>query len=123
MGPFTLAVDTKSSSLVSSDVSNRKIKNLQLQTKKCFASVSMEEEKPFDFLRILFNKLSYEKVCRMSVSLYVICVCGDTFACLFKHEKKGFSEGIIAGGTAGVVVETALYPIDTIKTRLQAGVS
>ncbi|XP_076928350.1 S-adenosylmethionine carrier 1, chloroplastic/mitochondrial-like [Bidens hawaiensis] len=28
-------------------------------------------------------------------------------------------EGFIAGGTAGVV-ETALYPIDTIKTRLQA---
>lgn len=31
-----------------------------------------------------------------------------------------FAEGFIAGGTAGVVVETALYPIDTIKTRLQA---
>ncbi|GJN06200.1 hypothetical protein PR202_ga23904 [Eleusine coracana subsp. coracana] len=30
------------------------------------------------------------------------------------------AEGSIAGGTAGVVVETALYPIDTIKTRLQA---
>lgn len=30
-----------------------------------------------------------------------------------------FAEGVIAGGTAGVVVETALYPIDTIKTRLQ----
>lgn len=30
------------------------------------------------------------------------------------------AEGFIAGGTAGVVVETALYPIDTIKTRLQA---
>lgn len=29
------------------------------------------------------------------------------------------AEGFIAGGTAGVVVETALYPIDTIKTRLQ----
>jgi solute carrier family 25 S-adenosylmethionine transporter 26 len=29
------------------------------------------------------------------------------------------AEGVIAGGTAGVVVETALYPIDTIKTRLQ----
>ncbi|KAL7176117.1 hypothetical protein ACSBR2_029644 [Camellia fascicularis] len=29
-------------------------------------------------------------------------------------------EGAIAGGAAGVVVETALYPIDTIKTRLQA---
>lgn len=32
-----------------------------------------------------------------------------------------FTDGFIAGGTAGVVVETALYPIDTIKTRLQAG--
>jgi solute carrier family 25 S-adenosylmethionine transporter 26 len=28
-------------------------------------------------------------------------------------------EGALAGGAAGVVVETALYPIDTIKTRLQ----
>jgi hypothetical protein len=31
----------------------------------------------------------------------------------------GITEGAIAGATAGVVVETALYPIDTIKTRLQ----
>lgn len=30
-----------------------------------------------------------------------------------------FAEGVIAGGAAGVVVEAALYPIDTIKTRLQ----
>uniref|UniRef100_A0A5B7BLK2 S-adenosylmethionine carrier 1 n=1 Tax=Davidia involucrata TaxID=16924 RepID=A0A5B7BLK2_DAVIN len=29
-------------------------------------------------------------------------------------------EGAIAGGAAGGVVETVLYPIDTIKTRLQA---
>lgn len=29
-------------------------------------------------------------------------------------------EGAVAGATAGAVVETALYPIDTIKTRLQA---
>ncbi|KAG6602199.1 S-adenosylmethionine carrier 1, chloroplastic/mitochondrial, partial [Cucurbita argyrosperma subsp. sororia] len=29
-------------------------------------------------------------------------------------------EGAIAGGAAGLVVEAALYPIDTIKTRLQA---
>lgn len=29
-------------------------------------------------------------------------------------------EGAVAGATAGVVVETVLYPIDTIKTRLQA---
>jgi hypothetical protein len=28
-------------------------------------------------------------------------------------------DGAIAGAAAGVVVETALYPIDTIKTRLQ----
>ncbi|KAM0933452.1 putative mitochondrial carrier protein [Dioscorea sansibarensis] len=43
----------------------------------------MEEEKPFNFFRVLF-------------------------------------EGFVAGATAGVVVESALYPIDTIKTRLQA---
>lgn len=79
MAPLTLCVDAKTSS----DVSNRKTQNLQLETKKLFASVSMGEEKPFDFFRVLF-------------------------------------EGVIAGGTAGVVVETALYPIDTIKTRLQA---
>lgn len=30
-------------------------------------------------------------------------------------------EGAIAGAAAGVVVEAVLYPIDTIKTRLQAG--
>ncbi|KAK1693575.1 hypothetical protein QYE76_010272 [Lolium multiflorum] len=29
-------------------------------------------------------------------------------------------DGAIAGAAAGVVVETALYPIDTVKTRLQA---
>lgn len=79
MAPLTLGVDAKTSS----DVSDWKMQNLQLETKKLFASVSMGEEKPFDFFRILF-------------------------------------EGVIAGGTAGVVVETALYPIDTIKTRLQA---
>ncbi|XP_030463344.2 S-adenosylmethionine carrier 1, chloroplastic/mitochondrial isoform X2 [Syzygium oleosum] len=33
---------------------------------------------------------------------------------------RTFFDGVMAGGTAGVVVETALYPIDTIKTRLQA---
>ncbi|XVE55103.1 hypothetical protein DITRI_Ditri03aG0133900 [Diplodiscus trichospermus] len=30
-----------------------------------------------------------------------------------------FYESVIAGAAAGVIVETALYPIDTIKTRLQ----
>lgn len=83
MGPLTLSVDTKSSSPVSPDGSSRKMQNIQMERRKSFASVSMKEEKPFDFLRIIF-------------------------------------EGVIAGGTAGVVVETALYPIDTIKTRLQA---
>ncbi|KAE8651960.1 hypothetical protein Csa_006451 [Cucumis sativus] len=67
-----VAMDAKTSSLPSSG-----------DSRKVFACVSMKEEKPFDFLRTVF-------------------------------------EGVIAGGTAGVVVETALYPIDTIKTRLQA---
>ncbi|XP_058740835.1 S-adenosylmethionine carrier 1, chloroplastic/mitochondrial-like [Vicia villosa] len=32
---------------------------------------------------------------------------------------RALYEGCIAGGVAGVAVEAALYPIDTIKTRLQ----
>ncbi|KAK3030459.1 hypothetical protein RJ639_039144 [Escallonia herrerae] len=48
-----------------------------------------------------------------------------SFASVRTGEEKPFDfcrtffEGFIAGGTAGVVVETSLYPIDTIKTRLQ----
>ncbi|XP_010268593.1 PREDICTED: S-adenosylmethionine carrier 1, chloroplastic/mitochondrial-like isoform X2 [Nelumbo nucifera] len=80
MCPPSLTMDVKSSP---ADALKNKMSNSQLEPQKFFASVSMGEEKPFDFLRILF-------------------------------------EGVIAGGTAGVVVETALYPIDTIKTRLQA---
>ncbi|XP_052190516.1 S-adenosylmethionine carrier 1, chloroplastic/mitochondrial [Diospyros lotus] len=83
MGPLTLAVGSKATSMVSSDGSTGKVKKLPLETRRFFASVSTREDKPFDFFRTLF-------------------------------------EGVIAGGTAGVVVETVLYPIDTIKTRLQA---
>ncbi|KAH6759053.1 S-adenosylmethionine carrier 2 [Perilla frutescens var. frutescens] len=42
-------------------------------------------------------------------------------------QKKSFDflgmlcESAVAGAAAGAVVETVLYPIDTIKTRLQAG--
>ncbi|KAF3440483.1 hypothetical protein FNV43_RR18767 [Rhamnella rubrinervis] len=80
MGPLTLAVDAKS---CSTDAGDKRVQNLPLEIRKSFASVSMGEEKPFDFFRTVF-------------------------------------EGVVAGGAAGVVVETALYPIDTIKTRLQA---
>ncbi|KAI3427515.1 uncharacterized protein J3R85_009572, partial [Psidium guajava] len=83
MGPLALAFDTKRASQAPLDMLIMKPQNLQLDATKFFASVSMGEEKPFDFIRTFF-------------------------------------EGVIAGGTAGVVVETALYPIDTIKTRLQA---
>ncbi|XP_010261039.1 PREDICTED: S-adenosylmethionine carrier 1, chloroplastic/mitochondrial isoform X2 [Nelumbo nucifera] len=83
MGPLTLFVDAKSSPADFSGSHKSKICNSQWDQRKFFASISTSEEKPFNFLRVLF-------------------------------------EGVIAGGTAGVIVETALYPIDTIKTRLQA---
>ncbi|KAK1259383.1 hypothetical protein QJS04_geneDACA005469 [Acorus gramineus] len=83
MGPPTLAVDARSSPAVSSDLPKCALGIIQLPGSRPFASVTVKDEKPFDFLRVLF-------------------------------------EGSIAGGAAGVVVETALYPIDTIKTRLQA---
>nr|XP_010915071.1 S-adenosylmethionine carrier 1, chloroplastic/mitochondrial [Elaeis guineensis] len=82
MGPPILAVDARSSA-VSSDASSSKFHHPIMETSKPFASVTMGEQKPFNFFRVL-------------------------------------CEGIIAGGTAGVVVEAVLYPIDTIKTRLQA---
>ncbi|XP_063948540.1 S-adenosylmethionine carrier 1, chloroplastic/mitochondrial isoform X3 [Daucus carota subsp. sativus] len=53
------------------------------ERRKISALVSIKQEHPLDFLRIIY-------------------------------------EGAVAGAAAGVVVETALYPIDTIKTRLQA---
>lgn len=37
------------------------------------------------------------------------------------HVLWFFVDGAVAGAAAGVIVESALYPIDTIKTRLQAG--
>lgn len=50
------------------------------------------------------------------------CFCGEFYSSLhaFNFMNMDFADGVIAGGAAGVVVETALYPIDTIKTRLQA---
>ncbi|KAH0893891.1 hypothetical protein HID58_056320 [Brassica napus] len=100
MAPLTLSVDVKSSSASAPDVSSRVIQIPQIKKSKGFASVSTqnENENPFDFFRTLFGM---EPLC--SVSL--------------------LAQGFIAGGTAGVVVETALYPIDTIKTRLQASSS
>ncbi|KAF7128953.1 hypothetical protein RHSIM_Rhsim10G0148000 [Rhododendron simsii] len=65
------------------DAPNAKVRNLQFENNRFFASVSTGEDKAFDFLQIVL-------------------------------------EGVIAGGMAGAVVETALYPIDTIKTRIQA---
>lgn len=152
-----------------------------LKARKAFASMSVQEEKPFDFLRTLFGMLqifvflffnkqqyltskftvfkyccfilcqgvgSYDQNLGLIYSIYIrifyaslpensrngllqsecvcVCVClldfGST-CCMndFLTALANFVEGVIAGGTAGVVVETALYPIDTIKTRLQVG--
>lgn len=52
--------------------------------------------------------------------LLLLCL-SRMLICFLLTNLVDFAEGVIAGGTAGVVVETALYPIDTIKTRLQAG--
>ncbi|GAB2232420.1 hypothetical protein Drorol1_Dr00011452 [Drosera rotundifolia] len=85
MGPITLVIEGKKSSpmVSSSDGSIMTLPGHQSGTRKRFSSVTLGEEKPFDFFHSILD-------------------------------------GIIAGGAAGVVVETALYPIDTIKTRLQA---
>ncbi|XP_060489706.2 mitochondrial S-adenosylmethionine carrier protein isoform X3 [Panthera onca] len=49
-----------------------------------------------------------------SVSKYSLCgVCGAM-------ERPGFMASLVAGGIAGVSVDLILYPLDTIKTRLQS---
>lgn len=86
MAPLLLSAESRKSPGVSlgfADPYKSKLCNFGLEQTRPFASITMSEEKPFNFLSVL-------------------------------------RDGIIAGGTAGVVVETVLYPIDTIKTRLQA---
>ncbi|XAR48638.1 hypothetical protein NMG60_11031520 [Bertholletia excelsa] len=68
----------------SPDAGKRGMCIFQDKSRKAIKTCSAQDDRPFDFLRVLLD-------------------------------------GAIAGGAAGVVVETALYPIDTIKTRLQAG--
>jgi len=49
-----------------------------------------------------------------------ICHLLLVFCCMtYLQNINLIADGCIAGGLAGVMVETALYPIDTIKTRLQ----
>ncbi|XP_068648079.1 S-adenosylmethionine carrier 1, chloroplastic/mitochondrial-like [Aristolochia californica] len=83
MGHPIIAVDGNTSLPTSSEAFRIEHHNHGTRTAKPFASVTVQEEKPFDFFRVL-------------------------------------CEGVVAGGAAGVVAEMALYPIDTIKTRLQA---
>lgn len=83
MAPPVLSTDTGNSPTLSPDAYMTKLRYSKVEGSNSFASVSMEDKNPFNFLQIL-------------------------------------CDGMIAGATAGVVVEAALYPIDTIKTRLQA---
>uniref|UniRef100_A0A803QU40 S-adenosylmethionine transporter n=1 Tax=Cannabis sativa TaxID=3483 RepID=A0A803QU40_CANSA len=77
-----MAVQSKLSHQNSSRTFTCNVKRIEMTSRKFFASITAEEDKPFDFLRALY-------------------------------------EGSIAGAAAGVIVEAVLYPIDTIKTRLQ----
>ncbi|KAK9949864.1 hypothetical protein M0R45_005375 [Rubus argutus] len=98
MGPLTLAVNSESFPGASSDACSKKIQNVPMAKRKSFASVSMHDDKPFDFLRTLFG------MCKLQLKfLCLICVIVEV-----TYEVQL------------VFVETALYPIDTIKTRLQA---
>ncbi|XP_011044280.1 PREDICTED: S-adenosylmethionine carrier 1, chloroplastic/mitochondrial-like isoform X2 [Populus euphratica] len=73
-----------------------------------------------DFQKISLGALEYK---RCNSPMEPPC---RSFASVSAAENKPFYflhavyEGIIAGGAAGVIAEAVLYPIDTIKTRLQA---
>lgn len=87
-------------------------------SKGFFASVNTQEDKPFDFFRTLFGLCIF---CLLIHLQFLFLMGSFQVSLLFLCFGFDDAEGFIAGGTAGVVVETALYPIDTIKTRLQAG--
>ncbi|CAI0428648.1 unnamed protein product [Linum tenue] len=117
MAPLTLAVDTTTKT-----ASGGKMHIAHLESRsKPFASLSAkgEEENPFDFLRTVFGSFSN------LLWVQIVDVKAESMACFVMDfdycPVENIAEGVIAGGAAGVVVETALYPIDTIKTRLQAG--
>ncbi|CAI0428647.1 unnamed protein product [Linum tenue] len=119
MAPLTLAVDTTTKT-----ASGGKMHIAHLESRsKPFASLSAkgEEENPFDFLRTVFGSFSN------LLWVQIVDVKAESMACFVMDfdycPVENIAEGVIAGGAAGVVVETALYPIDTIKTRLQAGSS
>ncbi|KAG6490686.1 hypothetical protein ZIOFF_051996 [Zingiber officinale] len=105
MGPPVLSTDGGSCPSNPPAICRSKLAKSTIELRKPFASVTMKEE-PFNFLRTL---------------------CGSQDDARFKTELENFYTGrndvygVVAGATAGVVVETVLYPIDTIKTRLQAG--
>ncbi|KAK9023686.1 hypothetical protein V6N11_003893 [Hibiscus sabdariffa] len=104
MDPQSLPPNVSTSHKISSD---------GLQYKKCdlkeenrlLEPVRAREENPFDIFRVFCVSLI------PSMALNLVPALWDFPQVL---------ESIIAGATAGVVVEAALYPIDTIKTRLQA---
>ncbi|KAL2240986.1 UNVERIFIED_CONTAM: S-adenosylmethionine carrier 1, chloroplastic/mitochondrial [Sesamum indicum] len=115
MGPFTLAVDAKSSGGISSGfVSVRICKN------NLVAELGGKIMLLNEFASDSFHHASNRKMQELQLEPKKF------FASVNARDENPFDflrilfEGVIAGGTAGVVVETALYPIDTIKTRLQA---
>nr|XP_051212630.1 uncharacterized protein LOC127330470 [Lolium perenne] len=71
------------------------------------------EEKPFNFLQVRPKFAWHGRAMEGMLLNQTVAVAAQN------PQEDDNGEGVIAGGTAGVVVETALYPIDTIKTRLQ----
>lgn len=78
------------------------------------------KQRIFVFMAWILTTISY------TLFKYKFCLANliwkQTFAFLCpKDFVLALVDGAVAGAAAGVVVETVLYPIDTIKTRLQAG--
>ncbi|CAI0457245.1 unnamed protein product [Linum tenue] len=105
MAPLTLAVDTTTKT-----ASGGKMHIAHLESRsKPFASLSAkgEEENPFDFLRTVFGSFSN------LLWVQIVDVKAESMACFVMDidycPVENIAEGVIAGGAAGVVVETALY--------------
>lgn len=72
---------------------------------------------------VIWSIITVRKTCNSFISSYFSLRLNLIEQCLVIYGCKSFyfAEGAVAGAAAGVVAESALYPLDTIKTRLQAG--
>lgn len=110
---------------------NKHLEHLSSQLSERIRSPHHMMCRSFDFLICGLQKIGFQsdrgfeggKFQRRSRHAKLMLVSSTAGSTSTPSLKRTIMEGLVAGAVAGVTVETALYPIDTIKTRLQVASS